>query len=83
MLIIAEAAFHLIMNIVMYGIGRGTLIALSLGHIRPMSLKDVWRARTQKDRAMAMETYFAIMGINLVGVAVVAAIAALTFFLKK
>jgi hypothetical protein len=41
MILIASAAFQLVGEILFYGMGRVTIIAMSLGHIRPRGFKEL------------------------------------------
>jgi hypothetical protein len=77
--IIVELAFYLLMDVVLYGVGRWTIIALSFGRVRPSRLRDIWSTRTDRGRAMGL--YYESVAVNLVGMAVLAAIVALCLFL--
>jgi hypothetical protein len=78
---IAELAFHLLLNVIIYSVGRFAIMAFSFGHVRPKRLADIWHAGTCRDRAMGI--YLEMAVVDLVGMGVLAAIAALCIFLYQ
>jgi len=80
-MLIAEVAFHLVGEILFYGVGRVAIIALSFGRIRPRNFKELWVSRADND--LAMQIYFEIIAIQLVGLTVLALIAVIGLLLRK
>ncbi|QBE66728.1 hypothetical protein [Pseudoduganella lutea] len=72
---ILELAFHLLFETVLFGVGRYVIIIATFGRVRPVTLKEIWAIRAQKDRAM--EIYYEFMAVTLVGMITLGAILAL------
>ncbi|MRX10931.1 hypothetical protein GJ697_24215 [Pseudoduganella sp. FT25W] len=81
MLLIAEAALHLVGDVLFYSLGRFTIRALSFGRVRPRTLKEFWEIRAE--RGLAMQIYFEIVAIHLLGLVALASIAVLGVFLYQ
>lgn len=77
---ILDLAFHLLFETALFGVGRYVIIIGTSGKVRPVTLKEFWAIRAQKDRAM--EIYYEFMAVTLVGMITLGAILALVISLN-
>ena len=78
---IAGIFFQLLGDLVLYAIGRFAIIVLSLGYVRPRSLKKIWGDRGRQDQCV--DFYYEIMLMQFLGAGVIAVAGVIYAFLHR
>lgn len=78
---IAELALRLIGDVLFYSTGRLTLLTLSLGRVRPKTLKQLWLVKSERE--LAIQIYYEIVAVQFLGTVVSATIAIVVVLLYQ